>query len=572
MKKFLLGILAGLILAVLTGVVVVFSLLRFSEARPRIAGASTLILQLEGDVPEKAPVSIPIPFIGTPTPLTVQEIWSGLRRAASDTRIKAVVLEVGHVDAGWAKVQELRWSIETFRKSGKPIVAFLRSPRTRDYYLASAADRIYAGPEDMIDVKGLRAERMYLKNALGKIGVEVEIEHAGKYKDGGDMFTRTEMSPETRESMSALLDGVYGEVVQAIARSRKRTPEEIRAIIDAGPFTSQDAAARGLVDALRYEDQVYGEIKDRLKQGELKKASFRDYLRSLAPEGDGRNRIALVVGEGDIVRGSRADAMGADEGFSSGAFIRMIRSVASDSSIKGVILRIDSPGGDAFASDEMLREIQLLRDKKPMVISMSDAAASGGYYVAMTGDPILAYPNTITGSIGVFFGKINLRGLYDKLGIHKEILTRGRNAAIDSDYVPLTPEARAKLRRELEEFYSRFVDKVAHSRKRKYEEVEPLAQGRVWLGSQARERGLVDELGGFDQAVALIRKRAGIREGEPVRLVPYPPKRTLLEQWIRSTRENASAAALLEKWTGVRVGAWAPGGILRLMPYRLEIR
>ncbi|MEJ7608277.1 MAG: signal peptide peptidase SppA, partial [Bryobacteraceae bacterium] len=364
-----------------------------------------------------------------------------------------------------------------------------------------------------------------------------------------------------------------GHLVDTIAKGRKRTREEILSTIDQGPFTARQAQAKGLIDDLRFEDQIFGEMKDRLKQSSLKKLAHSDYAKAIAgSDGDGRKRIAWVVGEGAIVRGSGSDAMGRDEGFSSGAFIKMLRKVANDKGIAGVILRIDSPGGDAFASDEILREVKLLRDRKPMVISMSDAAASGGYYVAMTGDPILAYPNTITGSIGVLWGKLNLRGLYDKLGIQKEILTRGQNAAIDTSYRPLTPEGKAKLQIGLEEFYTGFVNKVAASRKRKYEDVEPLAQGRVWLGSQAKDRGLVDELGGIDRAIELIRLKANLRGDEKLRLEAYPPKRNWFEQYLKSTSDDAVDARIRSLLGDLDYKLWMKGGIMRVMPYTLDIR
>lgn len=572
MKKFLLGLLIGISLTILTGVIAVFSLARFGERRPEVADGSTLVLNLSGDVPEKAPVAIPLPFFGTPTPVTVHEVWYALRRAAADPKIKSVVLMTGQLDAGWAKLEEIRSNLLAFKKSGKPLVAFLRGPRTREYYLATAADKIYVAPEDMVDVKGLRAEMIFLRRALDKLGVEMQVMHVGKYKDAGDMLTSTKMSPESREAMDAVLNGIYGSIVQALASGRKRSPEEIKTIIDDGPYTASQAAEKGLVDSLRYEDQMYGELKDRLKQKEITKIALRDYIQAIGPDREGKRKIALVVGEGTILRGSGSDAMGTDEGFSSGAFIRMVRRVASEADIQGVILRVDSPGGDAFASDEMLREIKLLRDKKPMVISMSDAAASGGYYVAMTGDPIVAYPNTLTGSIGVLWGKPNLRGLYDKLGIQKELLTRGKNADIDTDYRPLTPEARAKLKAGLEEFYQGFVKKAAEARKRPYAQIEPLAQGRVWLGSDAKAQGLIDDIGGFDKAVELIKKRANIDAKETVRLVPYPPKRNIFEQWMRSTGQTEVDSRLRSLLGGIDYRLWTKGGIMRVMPYTVDVR
>lgn len=570
MKKFLIGLLTGLVVAGLSMVVLAFSLLRFGDTTPRISSGSTLILTLDGDLPEKSPVDIPIPFIGGPTASTVQEVWSGLKRASSDSRIKALVVITGHVNGGWAKADEVRRDIIEFKKSGKPVIALVKWPRAREYYIATAADKIYMANEDLLDLKGLRAELTYVKGTLDKLGVQAEFQHAGKYKDAGDMMTQTAPTPETREVMNSMLDSLYSHLLQTIATGRKRNVEDIRRIVDNGPFTAKQAAANGLVDALRYEDQVYGELKDQLKLGELKKVSHRDYFASIAEAGGGGKRIALIVGQGSITRGGGEDAMGSDDIFSSGAFIRMLRRVSGDAGIDGVILRIDSPGGDAFASDEMLREVRLLSQKKPMVVSMSDAAASGGYYVAMTGDPIVAYPNTFTGSIGVIYGKMNLRGLYDKLGVTKEIMSRGRNAAIDSSYQPLDDTGRAKLQESIDETYRTFVQHVAEGRKKKYEEIEPLAQGRVWLGSQAKQNGLIDEVGGLERALELVKQKAKIGATEQVRVIPYPPKRSIFDQWIKSTQEPAVEARLRE-FLGFDWRLWTRGGMMRVMPYRIAV-
>ena len=570
MKKFLLGILVGAVVAVLTGVVLIFSVIRFGDSRPSVASGTTLVLNLSGDIPEKSPVTIPIPFIGSPTPLTVQEIWSTLQRAATDNRVKALVIEMGHVDAGWAKLDEIRQNIRNFRRSGKPVYVFLRAPRIREYYVASVADRVFCAPEDMVDVKGIRAELLYWKNTLDKIGVKVHVQHVGRYKDAGDTFTQTEMAPSTRESLGLVLDGLYARIISGVAEARKQPQPTVQAWFDNGPYTSSQAAKKGMIDALRYEDQVYGELEKQLNSGTLKKQSFREYIRAIGPEREGK-RVALVVGEGAILRGGGSDAMGTDEGFTSGAFIRMLQRVREDKSIAGVILRIDSPGGDAFASDEILREVKLLRDRKPMVISMSDYAASGGYYVTMTGDPVLAYPSTITGSIGVLFTMVDVKGLYDKLGIRREVLTRGRNADIDSLYGPPSEEARAKIQAGIEEFYRDFVGKVAASRKRPYEAVAPLAEGRVWLGQHARERGLVDDLGGLDRAVDTVRKKAGIGAGERVRIVPYPPKRTWFEQLMKST-ETPSVESRIIEMLGIDPRALEQQGYLRMAPYSLSFR
>ncbi|HET8550263.1 MAG TPA: signal peptide peptidase SppA [Bryobacteraceae bacterium] len=575
MKKFIIGLLTGILLTVLSVAIFFFSLVRLGERRPYVPDEATLVLRLDGEIPEKSPIEVPIPFIGTRQVATVRDIWSMLRTAAVDKRIRAVVVMPDNPGLGWAKAEEIRHDLTQFRKSGKPVFAFLRRPRLRDYYVASAADRIYMSPEDVLDVKGLRAELMYFKRGLDKLGVDVYVQHVGKYKNAGEPFTNTTMSPETREVVNSVLDTVYGDVLRIFGAARRRSPEEMRAILDDGPFTAAKAKEKGLVDELRYEDQMYGELKARLRQKEIQKLPYMDYLRagSRGTGLDPKTRIAFLVGEGTILHGSGGgDALGSEEAFTSGAFIRQVREVAKDASIRGVILRVDSPGGDAIASDEILREVKLLRDKKPLVISMSDAAASGGYYVSMTGDPMIAYPNTYTGSIGIVYGKLTLRGLYDKLGITKDIITRGRHAAIDSDYMPPNEAAKAKLSEVMDLFYREFVSKAAQSRRVKYEQLEPLAQGRVWMGSQAKANGLIDEIGGIDKAIEVLKRKAKIPAGEQVRLVAYPPRRTIFDQWLRSTEPSVELNMLRSLVRPYDPRLWLRGGIMRIAPYVVDVQ
>jgi protease-4 len=427
--------------------------------------------------------------------------------------------------------------------------------------------------EDELNLKGMRFELMYFKKTLDKLGVQVEMEHAGKYKDFGDMFTRTSMSPETKEVLNSIIDDLYGNLVRRIAEARKRSASEIRATIDDGPFLSPQARDKGLIDGLLYEDQMLDEVKTKLNAGDLKKISFRDYLKAPAPASspDSKQLIALVTGEGGISRGSDGSDFSGDSGIGSEEFVKLLRRVGSDGDIKGVIVRVDSPGGEVFASDAIWREMNLLSKKKPMVFSMSDTAASGGYYIAMTGDPIVAYPGTFTGSIGVVFGKANLHGLYDKLGVSKELLSRGRFAEIDSDYQPLSPAGRDKLRGAMDDNYRSFVTKVAEARRRKFDQIEPLAQGRVWLGSQAKANGLVDELGGLDRALELVKEKAKIPRGQRVTLVAYPPKRSVFDILFGQTAESAMESRLGGLFKGWQLRLWARGGMMRLMPYTIEV-
>lgn len=575
MAKFLIGILTGFLLAGLILFIAAFAVLRMREKPPAIADNSTLVLHLDGDLPERAPVEYPIPFLEMKTPLTVVNVWDMLRKAAVDSRVKAIVLEPQNLSVGWGKLEEIRGDLEQFRKSGKPLYAFLKTPGTREYYLATAASRIYLAPEDELNLKGMRFELMYFRKTLDKLGVQVEIEHAGKYKDFGDMFTRSSMSPETKEVLNSILDDLYGNLLQRIATARKKTVEEVRATIDQGPFLSAQALQKGLVDSLRYEDQVFGELKAALKSGEIKKLSYRDYGKiSPASVGlEGRQRIALVTGQGGISRGDPdSDAFSDEDGITSESFNKLLRKAEGDGSIKGVVVRIDSPGGEVFASDAIWREMNLLSKKKPMVISMSDTAASGGYYIAMSGDPVLAYPGTLTGSIGVVYGKANLHGLYDKVGVSKDFLTRGRFADIDSDYQPLSPAGREKLREAIDENYKTFVTKVAQARRRTFDQIEPLAQGRVWLGSQAKANGLVDQLGGLDRAIELVKEKAKIPKEEKVTIVTYPPKRSIFDVMFGHSGDSSAEATLAGLLRGWQVRLWIKGGMLRLMPYRVEFQ
>lgn len=566
MAKFLTGVLAGLLAAVLVAVVLIVVAIRLSEAPPQINPQSLLVVDLDGSIVERPPVEVP--FFEEKTPLTTFELWRALHEARSDTRIKAVLLMPGNLNAGWGKLEELRSAVAGLAGTAKPVYAFLRSPSGRQYYLATAAQRIFMPPEDLLDLKGLRVELMFFRGTLDKLGVKVEIEHAGKYKDYGDMFTRTSMSPETREVLNSVLDEIYAQLLGAIAEGRKKSVAEARAIVDRGPFLARQALKEGLVDGLRYEDQVIEELKKSVPR--LKRVSIRNYIRATAEvRKRGRTRLALVVGEGAIIS---SEGAGLDGGLAAQEFIKLLRQVGEDGGIRGVIVRVDSPGGESFASDEIWREMNILSKRKPLVISMSDEAASGGYYISMTGDPIVAYPATYTGSIGVVYGKANLRGLYEKLGISKDTLTRGRFAAIDSDYEPLDEAARRKLREGVDDNYRVFVEKVAAARQRKFEEIEPLAQGRVWLGSQAKRNGLVDELGGLDRALELLRQRAGIPRGEQVSIEVYPTRRSLLERLLsRQVRARLPEplGAFLGRWPTEALGR---GGFFRLVPFRLDVR
>jgi protease-4 len=577
MAKFFLGVILGIVIAVFGSIIVLFAIGRiFANKQPTVAGNSVLILDLQGEIPEAAPVDIPFPLGRASAPPTVRDLWTSLKEAAKDQRVKAIVLEPRGIGAGWAKLQEVRHELVEFKKSGKPVYAYLQSPGSREYYLASVADKIYVSPDDMVDVKGFLLEEMYFKNSLDKLGVQVEVDHIGKFKDAGDPFTKSNMSPETREVLNQVLDQIYNDFCSSIGQSRHMTADQVKALIDAGPFLGTQAKANGLIDELSYEDQIFGDLKKRTGgDKDLAKVSIRTYFKAKPGSGD---RIAVLVGEGDIVRGDAQDEGfgGSGGNISSGGFAKVIRQVRNDSSIKGVIVRVDSPGGDSVASDEILHELKMLSAAKPMAISMSDYAASGGYFISMTGDPIVSYPDTLTGSIGVLYIRPNLHGLFDKLGIQEDQISRGKLANLDDTTQPLSDAGRQKLHDSIEATYKSFVGKVAVARKKNFGQIDALGQGHVWMGAQAKDNGLVDQLGGLDEAVEIVRKKAGLSAGGETNLVLYPARRSLLEML-----SNATPEALEEAATERKIRAAVPGlpsqqvlkgGVMQILPFSLNVR
>ncbi len=576
MKKFLLGFLGGLVFAGLVLLLLFFGFLALfsvSDNRPTVADNSVLVFDLQGDVPERQPVDVPLPILGQQGGPTVLDSWQLLKKAAIDPRIKAIVIAPRGLSVGWAKLEEIRSQLLEFKKTGKPVYAYLRAAGTPEYYLATAADQIYMPPDDWLNVKGLRAELTFLKNTLDKVGVAMEFEGVGLYKDAPDTYTKTSPSPQTLEVTNQILDQYYGSLISVIAQGRKRDPEATRAMIDKGPFVGQSAVDAGMIDGTLFEDEVYAKLKQQLKApADLKKVHAKDYVAVPVTGTGGPTSIAVIAGDGEILSATGGLDRFEQAGMTGGGMAKVLKQVADNDQIKGVILRVNSPGGDAIASAEILHAAQELSKKKPLIVSMSDYAASGGYMMSMTGDPVLAYNNTLTGSIGVFFGKLTLRGFYDKIGINKFLLTRGKWSSIDSEYTPLSAEQRARLQVELQAYYKGFVQRVATGRKKEYNVVEPLAQGRVWLGAQAVKNGLVDEIGGLDRAIALIKEKTKVPSNQPVTLVEYPEKRSLIQMLLNREPQNELATSVDKIMGGLPWRSLVQGGVQQALPYSVRVK
>lgn len=573
MKKRGVFILAAAVAAIALGAAAMGVLALVLRGGTKSAGswtrASETYLDLSlSEIPEQpAPSDLGSLFENRPPSL--RALVEALDRGAKDPKVKAVVIRVSILpDAGWAKVQELREAIERFKTSGKPAYAHLEFCGNKEYYLATACTKIYAVPTAILNVTGLSAEVTFFRGALDKLGVQAQFEGVGKYKNAPNQFTEKSFTEPHREQTEALLDSLFGEYVAAIAKSRNQSEARAREMLDGGPFDGERAKAAGLVDELLYQD----ELNERLKGAE--KVTPGRYVRSARGFGlDGRPKIALIYAVGDIVPGESQSGF-AGEFMGSDTVARAIREARKDGDIKAVVLRVDSPGGSGTASDVMWREVELARKAKPVVISMGDVAASGGYYLSMGGDVIVAQPGTITGSIGVFGGKLATQGLYDKLGLSKEIVTRGRNAALFSAYRPWTDEERATFRKLMTSFYDEFVTKAAAGRKKTYDEIHAVAQGRVWTGAQALEVGLVDKLGGLEDAVDVAKERAKIGKEQEVALVILPERKGVF-QTLMERQEEGVESRLLPR--DVRASLdfarlLAEGGPVARLPFELAIR
>ena len=463
------------------------------------------------------------------------EIEKTFKVAKRDREIAGALIRIGGNRYGIGRSQEIRESILDFKKSGKKVVGYMTNCSTGNYLLASACDQIVLHPSGEVRLVGLRSETSFYKGVLDKLGIRANLEHIGEYKSASDVFTREDMSDAHREVQNAILDDLYDQLTQSIAEKRSWSQDDVKHLIDQGPFTAKQALAHGVVDRLAYRDQLKGIAKN-LTGKNCRLVKARQYLGITEYEYNWEvplPKIAIIGAEGMMMTGeSFTDPFTGTRTMGSTTITRAIRNVRKDSSVKAVVLRIDSGGGLVVAADTIWRELMRLKDVKPLVVSMGDVAGSGGYYIAAPADVIVAEPGTITGSIGVVSGKYSLKGLYDKIGLHKEIIKRGKHADFYTDYGDYPAEEREIIHAQIQEIYQDFISKVAEGRGMTKEAVDQIGRGRIWTGKQAKEIGLVDELGGLNLALSIARKKAGL-EGKQVQLIRLP-RQGVWERWLEA--------------------------------------
>lgn len=557
--KYLLATITGIILVNVIVFLLFFGMIAaFSSAEKpqKIEANSILHLKLDYEIPERSDDN---PFksfssfsFETKKQMGLNEILFNIKKATSDSNIKAIFLDVTTMSAGLATIEEIRQALIQFRKeSQKPVYAYADYYSQLNYYLCTAADRIYLNPQGVVELKGLVSQIMFVKNMLEKLGIEPILIRHGKFKSAGEMFMLDKMSPENKEQTLAYVKSLWDYMLSEISIQRQIPVERLNVIADS--LLADDAnncMKLGLVDKVMYYDEFLNELKDYTQKKEIKDLSFISlpkYAKVPAKfESGKKEKIAVIYAVGQIDLGENDDdKIGGNE------MAEIIREVRNDKDIKAVVFRVNSPGGSALASEIIWREMVLTKKVKPVIVSMGDVAASGGYYISCPADAIVANPTTITGSIGVFGLMWNgQKFLNEKIGVTVDGVETNMYSSIGSSTRPIKPYEQQVIQKSVDNIYNVFISRVADGRGKTTQEVDSLGQGRVWSGVHAKELGLIDEFGGLEAAIELAKQKAKITG--KARIVEYPKKMPFFDQLLKDMQENASAK-MLEK----QLGPWS---------------
>jgi protease-4 len=519
----------------------------FRKGEPSIQNNSVLSLRVAGSLPDYVPDD-PLRRLFGSTDQSLSNLILQFKKAKVDDRIKVIILDIKMSGAGWGKSEEIRDAIADFRSSGKPVYAYLEYGMNKEYYIASACDKIYVAPPGELFINGLAADVMFFRGSLDKLGIYPDIYQIGKYKSAGDTFTQKSMTEAHKEFMNSLVDDLFNRFVEATAKARGKSVADMQAIIDNAPYDAKSAKDAGLIDGANYRDDVLKELKKRLGYKETDDLHLvrGSQYREVDQESLGLNkgeRIAIVYATGDISSGKSENSPSGSQSIGSDTLAKAVKDAAADKTIKAIVIRVDSPGGSGLASDIIWHAVDEARQKKPVVISMGDVAASGGYYISAPASKIVAEPSTITGSIGVVAGKPVVKGLYDWLGITNEYVMRGKNAGMFRETEKFNDDERKKFEAWINTTYQDFIGKVAKGRNMGVDDVDKIGQGRVWTGAQGKNNKLVDEYGGLDRAVEIAKELAKIPADKGVHRVIFPYPQTFLQELLNSGGDEESASS-----------------------------
>ena len=539
-----------------------------TKLRQRRTGPLILELDLTEGIAEGPPQD-PVSALLTIRRTRLPDVLEGLKRASTDDRVRALVVKVGGSRIGLAEIQELRAAVADFRLSGKLTVAwaetfgdFVRG--NLPYYMATGFDRIYLQPSGTLGLTGVAVEQVFLHDALEKVGIDFQSAKRYEYKSAADQLTETGFTGPAREAAARLTESVAEQLAAAIAESRDKTPEQARALLDRGPFLAEQALAEGLVDGLAYRDGVYDQLRKEAGldatllylQRYQRSHALADLPRRL--QKNPRERfVAMIYAHGAIRHGRSGRGGPGGGGMGSDTVAGALRAAAADERARAVVLRVNSPGGSYTASDVIWREVVRVRAAgKPVVVSMGDVAASGGYFISAPADVIVAQPGTITGSIGVILGKPVLRDMFGRAGVSTDTVAEGANATMFSSSRPFSDTEWDRINVWLDAVYADFTEKVASGRRMTAERVHELARGRVWTGADAVANGLADESGGMSDAIAIARKRAGLPDDASVRV--YPRIGPLDQLRPAESSEARPAAAARFNVAALFADGWGP--------------
>lgn len=529
-----------ILLVIVVAVILLIMVPRWSFfSGPQISWNSTLVLNLSGPIVEQRPPNVSAFFFGA-QPAALHEIDDAIDQARSDSRIRGLAVRIAPIDTGWAKAEEIHQHLLDFRKSGKPSICYLGydDEENEEYYVATGCDQVWLTPTAPLDIRGMTAEATFLRGTLDKLHVVPNFLHIAEYKTATNEYTEKKFTPAHREEVTSLLTDLYNQYLSEVSSSRSLSRAQFAQLVQSGPFLAQEALQNKLVDHLGYWDQV--EDYFRRKTGSWNPIDFAQYRQGLS-DGDGP-QIAMIYASGEIISGASQYSSTGSEVMGGDSVASDIRSARNDSDIKAIVLRVDSPGGSSLASQVIRREVQLARLQKPIVVSMSDLAASGGYWISMSADKIVADPDTITASIGVFSGKMNIAGLYQLLGFSTDSVAIGDNATLYSDQQNFNPAQLQTVQKMLNDVYTNFTQGVASGRHIPIATVDQIAKGRVWSGVQAKRLGLVDELGDTERAVAVAKQLAHIPGSESVEIVRLPKPQSLFDFLLSRAQGDVSIA------------------------------
>jgi len=577
------GIVISTVLLVLLFVVIVVGVVSSIEGDKTVIvdNNSVLFLNLDQAITERTPDDTfdNLPILGSDGAKSIgfNDIIKSLKKAKTDDKIKCVYLSVSSPNAGFATMREVRNALLDFRRGGKKIIAYSEVYTQGAYYLASAADKVYLNPEGALEFKGLSSQLMFFKGALEKLGVEAQIIRVGTYKSAVEPFINDKMSDKNREQVTAYVYGLYNTFLDGIAQSRKIPKDSLHRIADDYKIQQpKDALFHKMVDGLKYKDEILDELKSLSgteKKNNLKTVTINAYAKNVNAEKaiDNDTRIAVIFANGDINGGE-----GNDESIGSERISRTIRKARLDKNIKAIVLRVNSPGGSALASDVIWREIVLTKKVKPVIASFGDVAASGGYYIACAADSIFVQPNTITGSIGVFGVIPNFQNLLNnKLGITFDGVKTGKYADIMSVNRPLTDGERLIIQTDVNRVYDSFISRVAEGREKTKAYIDSIGGGRVWIGTDAVKIGLADRTGSFNDAITAAAKKAKIKD---YKIVEYPemidPLKSLMENSSDKVKTYYARKELGEQYHIYEQmkSAIAKSGVQARMPFEIKVK